>query len=91
MQGSNFRERAAARPYPKNEGDLTRAEVVSELELVGGWKEERKPSDLIASRLREAALLFENLIGKFLTTDGHELTRMGQGRRAGGRCSGGTR
>jgi len=37
--------------------------------LVGDWKEEDTPSDLVASRLREAARLFENLIGNHSATD----------------------
>lgn len=53
-----------------------------------GWKSDpesfrgQKPAKngfraiLIASRLREAALIFENLIGKDLTKDGHGSTRI---------------
>jgi len=41
--------------------DLTSEMAVLKFGLVGGWNEEDVPSDLIASRVREAALCFDNM------------------------------
>ena len=62
---------------------------------VGNWNEEGVPSDLIASRLREAALLFDNIEAKNLGNQerkafNHGWTRMNtdaEQSRAGGRRS----
>ncbi len=64
-----FQGRAAARPYPNNEGEFDVGRICGRIQAVGDRNEEEVPSDLIASHMWEAVLFFDNPIGNRLATN----------------------